>query len=179
MSRPRRDGTAEPVSRDQILRDVRGQGNINFPCSADHDQDWQLYPVDPYSAIYICDDHTCCCQSFIDYDSSAVYMRPDSHTEQSVTCKKHIVYLYLCVSSFSCLFFVFNGLFSGVLCTIAFYFSMGRSLYVFLPNSVFLSCEPELNFDISLLCSNSINRLNQSLQSFNRSIQPTKTSYVI
>ena len=28
----------------------RGQGNINFPCSADHEQDWQPYPVDPYSA---------------------------------------------------------------------------------------------------------------------------------
>ena len=51
-----RDGTAEPVSRDQILRHVRGQGNVHFPCSADHPQDWQPYPVDPYSAI--CDDHT-------------------------------------------------------------------------------------------------------------------------
>ena len=33
----------------QILRRERGQGIINFPCSADHDQDWQPYPVDPYS----------------------------------------------------------------------------------------------------------------------------------
>ena len=56
MSRLTRDGTAEPVSRDQIIRRVRGQGNINFPCSADHEQDWQLYPVDPYSAI--CDGRT-------------------------------------------------------------------------------------------------------------------------
>ena len=49
MSRPTRDGTAEPVSRDQILRRrERGQGNIHFPCSADHEQDWQPYPVDPY-----------------------------------------------------------------------------------------------------------------------------------
>ena len=56
MSRLTRDGTAEPVSRDQILRHVRGQGKIPFPCSADHGQDWQPYPVDPYSAI--CDDHT-------------------------------------------------------------------------------------------------------------------------
>ena len=56
MSRLTRDGTAEPVSRDQILRHARGQGNINFPCSADHEQDWQPYPVNPYSAI--CDDHT-------------------------------------------------------------------------------------------------------------------------
>ena len=56
MSRLTRDGTAEPVSRDQILRHARGQGNLHFPCSADHEQDWQPYPVDPYSAI--CDDHT-------------------------------------------------------------------------------------------------------------------------
>ena len=53
-----RDGTAEPVSQDQILRHARGQGNVHFPCSADHEQDWQPYPVDPYSAI--CDDHTYC-----------------------------------------------------------------------------------------------------------------------
>ena len=56
MSRLTRDGTAEPVSRDQIIRHARGQGNINFPCSADHEQDWQPYPVDSYSAIF--DDHT-------------------------------------------------------------------------------------------------------------------------
>ena len=34
MSRLTRDGTAEPVSRDQILRRERGQGIIHFPCSA-------------------------------------------------------------------------------------------------------------------------------------------------
>ena len=58
ISRLTRDGTAEPVSRDQILRHARGQGKyyFYFPCSADHEQDWQPYPVDPYSAI--CDDHT-------------------------------------------------------------------------------------------------------------------------
>ena len=56
MSRLTRDGTAELVSRDQILRHVRGQGNIHFTCSADHEQDWQPYLVDPYSAM--CDDHT-------------------------------------------------------------------------------------------------------------------------
>ena len=33
-----------------ILRHARGQGNVHFPCS-DHEQDWQPYPVDPYSAI--------------------------------------------------------------------------------------------------------------------------------
>ena len=56
MSRLKRDGTAEPASPDQVLRHARGQGNIHFPCSADHEQDWQPYPVDPYSAM--CDDRT-------------------------------------------------------------------------------------------------------------------------
>ena len=50
MSRLTRDGTAEPVSQDQILRRERElQGNIHFPSSADHVQDWQPYPIDPYS----------------------------------------------------------------------------------------------------------------------------------
>ena len=46
MSKLTRDGTAEPVSRDQILRRERGQRVIHFPCSAaDHEQDWQPCPV--------------------------------------------------------------------------------------------------------------------------------------
>ena len=54
-----RDRTAELVSRDQFLRSERGQGNVRFPCSADHEQGcWQLYAVDPYSAIIRSDDHT-------------------------------------------------------------------------------------------------------------------------
>ena len=51
-----RDGTAEPNSQDQILRRERRQGKWNFPCSADHEQDWQPYPVDAQSAES--DDHT-------------------------------------------------------------------------------------------------------------------------
>ena len=62
MSRLTRDGTAESVSRDQILRHERGQGNIHFSCSTDHVQDWQPYPVDPYSC-YMC-DHTCIWETF-------------------------------------------------------------------------------------------------------------------
>ena len=46
-----RDGRT--VSRDQILRRERGQVNIHFPRPADHEQDWQPYPVDPYSAICV------------------------------------------------------------------------------------------------------------------------------
>ena len=53
MSRLTRDRTSEPVSRDQIFKLERRQGNINFPCSADHEQDWQPYPVDSYSC-YMC-----------------------------------------------------------------------------------------------------------------------------
>ena len=56
MNRLTWDGTAEPVSRDQILRRERGEENVHFLCSADHEQDWELYSVDAYSAV--CDDHT-------------------------------------------------------------------------------------------------------------------------
>ena len=52
------DGKAELVSRDQNLRRERGQRNIHFPCSANHEQDWQPCPVDPYSAVS--DDYTFC-----------------------------------------------------------------------------------------------------------------------
>ena len=51
-----RDGTVESISQDQFIRSKRGQGNFHFPCSADHEQDWQPYPVDPYSARSS-DDH--------------------------------------------------------------------------------------------------------------------------
>ena len=46
MSKLTRDGTAEPVSRDQILRRERGQRINHFSCSdADHEQDWQPCPA--------------------------------------------------------------------------------------------------------------------------------------
>ena len=57
MSRLMRDGTAEPVSLDQILRRERGLGNINFPCSADHEQDWQNL-TRLIHTLAICDDYT-------------------------------------------------------------------------------------------------------------------------
>ena len=56
MSRLTWDGTAKPVSRVQILRREQVKGNIYFPCSGDHEQDWQPYPVDPYSCCMV-DDH--------------------------------------------------------------------------------------------------------------------------
>ena len=57
MSKLTREGTSGPFSRDQIPRGERGQRDIHFSCSADHEQDWQPYPVDPYSAT--CDEQRC------------------------------------------------------------------------------------------------------------------------
>ena len=51
MRRLKRDGTAEPVSLDQILRRERRQGSIYFSFSADHKKDWQTFLVDLYSCI--------------------------------------------------------------------------------------------------------------------------------
>ena len=86
MSRLTRDGTAEPVSRDQFLRHARGQGNVIFPCSADHEQDWQPYPVDPYSAI--CDDHTYI-HTYILYQGNTV-MSQARATTASLTLIGHL-----------------------------------------------------------------------------------------
>ena len=35
---------------------LTGTGNVHFPCSANREQEWQPYPVDPFSAIR--DGHT-------------------------------------------------------------------------------------------------------------------------
>ena len=85
MSRLTRDGTAEPVSRDQILRHELGQGNIHFSCSADHVQDWQPYPVDPYSAI---------CVIIYTYIHRYIY---NSSIYGRVACSIYIPGMYLCV----------------------------------------------------------------------------------
>ena len=49
------------MGRPNLSRETRFSGAYEdrkkrLPCSADHEQDWQPYPVDPYSAT--CDDHT-------------------------------------------------------------------------------------------------------------------------
>ena len=43
-----RDGTAEPITRDQILRRERGQDYFFFSSLADHEHNCQPYPLDPY-----------------------------------------------------------------------------------------------------------------------------------
>ena len=56
MSRLTRDGTAEPVSRDQILRHVRGQGNIYFPVQLTTSTIGNFTRL--IHTLAICDDHT-------------------------------------------------------------------------------------------------------------------------
>ena len=52
MGRTEFHGTVKPETRDHVLRCERGQRNIHSLCSADHEQVWQLYLVDPYSGKY-------------------------------------------------------------------------------------------------------------------------------
>ena len=87
MSRLTRDRTTEPVLRDQIFRRLRGQENIHFPYLADHEQGWQSYPLDPYSAI-ICDDHTY--PSHVGYRSNLSDMVPRGE-ESCVVAVQQIV----------------------------------------------------------------------------------------
>ena len=57
MSRLTQDGTAEPVSRDQILRHARGQGNIIFPVQLTTSRIGNLTRL-IHTLLYVCDDHT-------------------------------------------------------------------------------------------------------------------------
>ena len=56
MSRLTRDGTAEPISRDQILRHARGQRNIIFPVQLTLSRIGN--PTRLIHTLAICDDHT-------------------------------------------------------------------------------------------------------------------------
>ena len=50
LNRLMQDETAEPVWRDQILW-LEYVGKNNLPFSADHERDWQHYPIDPSSCF--------------------------------------------------------------------------------------------------------------------------------
>ena len=60
MSRLMRDGTLPNPSRETKFSGANSADreiyslSPHFPCSADHEQDWQPYPVDPCSC-YMCD----------------------------------------------------------------------------------------------------------------------------
>ena len=58
MNRLERDGTAEPVSRDQVLRHARDQGNVHFPCSADHEQRIGNLTRSIHTLLYVMTIHT-------------------------------------------------------------------------------------------------------------------------
>ena len=58
MSRLTRDGTAEPVSRDQILRHARGQGNIIFPVQLTTSRIGNLIRL-IHTLLYVMTIHTC------------------------------------------------------------------------------------------------------------------------
>ena len=53
ITRLMRDGTATKFSGANGDREI-----LIFYCSADHEQDWQPYPVHPCPCYCICDDHT-------------------------------------------------------------------------------------------------------------------------
>ena len=96
MSRLTRDGTAEPVSRDQILKHARGQRNNYVPSSADHEQDWQPYPVDPYSAI--CDDHACmhtCIHTYIHREDQCEWHRMTRMTGPDCVVMCNLINTYI------------------------------------------------------------------------------------
>ena len=57
MSRLTRDGTAEPVSRDQILRHARGQGNTIFPVQLTTSRIGNLTRL-IYTLLYVMTIHT-------------------------------------------------------------------------------------------------------------------------
>ena len=57
MSRLTRDGTAEPVSRDQILRHERGQGNTIFPVQLTTSRIGNLTPL-IRTVLYVMTIHT-------------------------------------------------------------------------------------------------------------------------
>ena len=58
MSRLTRDGTAEPVSGDQILRHARGQGNVIFPVQLTTSRIDNLTRL-IHTLLYVMTIHTC------------------------------------------------------------------------------------------------------------------------
>ena len=126
MSRLTRDGIAEPVSRNQFVRSERRQGNIHFVCSADHEQDWQPCPIDPYSCN-MCDHTYITC------------MRPESHTQLPNNCLRLIVIIVF--------FFVGGVSFSEYFVPLPFHLYMESTSYVF-PSlgGVFVPCDDGLDF---------------------------------
>ena len=91
------------------FRHERGQGNIHVSCSDDHVQDWQPYPIDPYSC-YMC-DHTYCCthrsramRILLIYSTKVSKYTAESYNYLVTGCRCSgiiyvlcIVYMYFCI----------------------------------------------------------------------------------
>ena len=88
MSRLTRDGTAGPVSRDQILRHVWEQGNANFPCSADHEQDWGNVTRLIHTLLYVMTIYRALEIDIVGLTRSAPCLRCSCHSSFPLTTTK-------------------------------------------------------------------------------------------
>ena len=88
-SRLTQDGTAEPFSRNQILRRDCGQGNIHFPCSADHVQDyWQPHTL----AICVCVTiYTLKVDFFLDTSNCFIWAHNQSEVSVTTVIDIHVI----------------------------------------------------------------------------------------
>ena len=108
MSKLTRDGTAEPVSRGQILRRERRQRIFHFPRSAaDHEQDWQPCPVvRPIHTKLVLHTHTAVVIHIYAYTAvnrARMYMSPNKkytgtwyiNQYKQQYCTSTYIYMYL------------------------------------------------------------------------------------
>ena len=94
MSRLTRDGTVEPVSRDQILRRERGHGKHIFPVQLTTSRIGNITRL--ILTLAICDDHAaiqvhCCTKGFkvLEYiGAKAVYSTDSSSTSTELVVLK-------------------------------------------------------------------------------------------
>ena len=135
MSRLTRDGTLEPLSRDQIRRHERGQKISIFavqPTTSSRIGNLTRLIV---TLAIICDDHAC--------------IRPGSH--YAVKYQQLNVYFLFYFVPFLVLgeggVFAFSEYFVPFI--VVFLFCMEGTLYVFLPDDVFPPCNHGLDVDIT------------------------------
>ena len=81
---------------------THGDRGIFFPYSADHEQDWQPYPVDPYSAI--CDDYNTVLYSTVPY---VILWIPCASLHPTNPFSPYFCFLLLFFVHFSLSFFAF------------------------------------------------------------------------
>ena len=79
MSRVTRDGMANPSRETTFPGAEADREKKHIPCSADHEQDWQPYRVDPYSAVCVTIDTVRLCFIFFITVCMAIHTL---HTQQ-------------------------------------------------------------------------------------------------